>query len=403
MQIEEEHIIIAQGLQQVISAFISLKFLIKENKNSKLINPYLIFVVPGLYQKNFIPNKYILELIKKIGFRKILICKEPSKILKLSKKIKLKNNKKLYIWVPFIEHRTFLRKFASRFYFINTKRIIIYGDGWGVIGTDIFFNSRNIIAIIKHWIKYIDSKFSMPINESSISKAVLNIPIVDTYKTLFNIPIFGGGKKYKVYKNVVVPDHDYLKNKIIQIREKMDIYIESIPKIREEEKYYSKAIYISTNWTGSGIIDQKNELNMIFNHLFLLSKKYDVIYFKPHPSSHFKFTKKIIKNINSKLFNKVRIIRDNQFIPIELFQDIEMFDIFCISSISIFTLKYLFDINTKSLIYELDENTINALGNNHKKITNTVKIFESLTKLLNDNSHKEKSKIIKDLFLKNLK
>tara|TARA_Y100000739_G_scaffold215854_1_gene210851 strand:- start:734 stop:1948 length:1215 start_codon:yes stop_codon:yes gene_type:complete len=404
MDNEEQHIIISQGFQQLISAFLGLRFLEKKNLSCNLINPIVIFVIPEDTQKKIL-NKYLIDIIKKVGIKKILICKKPSNILELSKKIKLNDIKKIYIWVPFIEHRTYLRKFASKFSFKNAKKnFIIYGDGWGIVGTDIYFKPFNIIAMIKHLIKYIDSKFSMPIHESAISKAVLNIPFVDLHKSLFNISIVGGGKKFKVYENAIVPDQNFLKNHIISIRDNIDTYIQSNATIRYQEKNLSKALYLGTNMFRTRIIDQQSELNMIVKHLSLLTQNYDTVYFKPHPNATDKFNKAIYKIIESKLSCKIRFVNHKQnLIPIELFKDIKSFDVFGIISISLFSLNYLFDIKTKSLIKEIDKNFMDSIGWNKTLIREWDKKFEYLKKVFNENPNIEKSILIKEKFLHDLK
>lgn len=386
-----KNFIIVQGFASAINAIISIKFLEKINFFvNKNIEHYLIFIPPGIYS-DYIKESYLLNILKKIGYKRILICKKPSDIFQISRSICIDKSEQIYISVQYIEHITAVRKFVSKFHSKRKKKIIIIGDAWGNVGTPVIIKNLNFYSKFKNILRKFKAFLTSRINTNIICKSVLSIPN------------YLGEKKYKIYLDSTIIEFNFLKNYLTSIRDKFNLYVEPNKAIREKESELKKCIYLCPNYAGWGLVEGYDEMILIEKHINYLINKYDRIYLKPHPSSLNNYSSILIEKLKEKFPKRFRVCVEDTMLPIEIYKDICCYDFFCISSTSFFSLFFLFNIKTYTFINELDPIFLHKIKNDFETIYKLMKPYLKAKNLIETNPNLDRSVILKNLFINDLK
>ena len=385
-----KNIILANGFTAAINAIISINYLEKINFfEESNIEHYLIFIPPGICDDN-IKESYLINILKEIGYNKILISRNNSQVFEISRSISIEKNEKIYISVQFIEHISIFRKFATKFHSNDKKKIIIFGDAFGNVGTSSIPKNLNFYSKSKNLLRKLKAATTTRINKKIICKSVLTIPN------------YLGGKKYKIYFDSAIVEFNFLKNYMISIRNKLNLYFEPNKALREKESELKKCIYICTNNIASGLVQECDEIRLIEKHLNYLINKYDRLYLKPHPSSINNYSSKMIKTLKEKFPKNLRICDEEKMFPIEIYKDIESYDLYCINSTSFFSLFYLFNIKTYTFINEVDPIFLNK-KNDFETIYKFMKPYLKAKDLIMSNPKIDRSEILKNLFINDLK
>ena len=284
-----------------------------------------------------------------------------------------------------------MRKFASKFHSTGKKKIIIFGDGWGNVGTPISKKRLNFYLKLKSILRKLKASITMRINENLLCKSVLSIPS------------YTGEKKFKIYFDSTIVKFNFLKNYITTIRDKFNFYVEPNKAIREKESELRKCIYLCPNYAGWGLVESCEEMRLIENQINYLINKYDRIYLKPHPNSLNNHSSKLIKKLKEKFPKRFRVFDEDTMLPIEIYKDIDSYDFYCISSTSFFSLFYLFNIKTYTFINELDPIFLGKIKNNFEGIYKIMKPYINAKNIIEKNPNLDRSVIVKNLFINDLK
>ena len=386
-----KNIILVQGFTGAINAKISLAYLEKINFFvNKNIEHYLIFIPPGNCEDH-IKESYFVNILKKIGFNKIYISKNPSQVFEISRSFFIEKNEHIFISLMYVEHVSLFRKFASKFHSKGKKKIIIFGDAWGNVGTPISKKNLNLFLKLKKILRKFKASISMRIDENLLCKSVLSIPS------------YLGQKKYKIYLDSAIIEFNFLKNHLISIKNKFNFYVEPSKAIREKEGSLKKCIYLCPNYAGWGLVESHDEMRLIENQINYLINKYDRVYLKLHPSSLSNHSSKLVKKLTEKFPKRLRVFYKDTMLPIEIYKDIESYDFYCISSTSFFSLFYLFNIKTYTFINKLDPIFLDKIKDDFEVIYKLMKPYLIAKNLIETNPNLDRSAILKNLFINDLK
>lgn len=332
-----KHLLIIAGSAQLITALNALDEIINKNDEIHIIitelsvsnNQYIEFKNYIKVLINYFRNEYNLKIINKINdvYNKIFV---PT------------------YWQPHVQK--IIKDYPK-------NKIIIFGDGVGVVISKFYFDHqkikffRKIQYLIEYMLKYSDLKFIIP-------------------NKLFYLG-------FEKPKNVLITKKlNYLKKlNDILLLENFD-YL----KFLKNKKI---SFFFGVNFSESSRITQTSEEELILDFLDNKLKNTEMLIYKPHPRDSKKKILNLTKIIKKKFHTKIFVLKDNQYVPAELIilklinLNCKFENLFCFSTVAI-SLKWLFDLNPN---YGLGSKRINKFFNEKFK-KNIVTVENNMHKIL---------------------